>query len=126
MERGRKDFRIYNEVYRAENGSEPPAPLCGGFCFVDESADRAEEMAYQYSVATTHGPEALRIRRGSARRCSGYEFYTNITKYIGRHGKASAAEDFVKLMPYGTPEQVLDKLKVIRQKIGMAAFSRTS
>ncbi len=118
-----EDFRIYNEVYRAENGSEPPAPLCGGFCFVDESADRAEEMAYQY-IGGYYGTVLKHYEFGEAPHdgVSGYEFYTNITKYIGRHGKASAAEDFVKLMPYGTPEQVLEKLEVIRQKIGMAAF----
>ena len=42
------DFQIYHKIFREENGCEAPPPLCGGFYFVDESADRAEEMAHKY------------------------------------------------------------------------------
>lgn len=118
-----EDFRVYSDVYRTENGVEPPAPMCGGFCFVDESADRAEEMAHRY-IGGYYGTVLKHYEFGEAphQGVSGYEFYTNITKYIDRHGKSGAAEDFVKLMPYGTPEQVLAKLETIKDKIGMAGF----
>ena len=118
-----EDFRVYTDVYRTENGAEPPAPLCGGFVFVDESADRAEEMAYRY-IGGYYGTVMKHYEFGEAPHdgVTGYEFYTNITRYIDRHGKAGAAEDFVKLMPFGTPEQVLEKLAVIKDKIGMAGF----
>jgi hypothetical protein len=57
----------------------------------------------------------------------GYEFYTHITKYLERHGKQSAIDDFVNLMPWGTPTQVLEKFDNIREMIGtnavMPAFS---
>ena len=67
-----EDFRVYTDVYRTANGAEAPAPLCGGFCFVDESADRAEEMAHRYiGGVLRHGAEALRVRRGAARRREG-------------------------------------------------------
>ena len=52
----------------------------------------------------------------------GYEFYEGISKYIDRHGARGAAEDFARLMPFGTPDQVLEKIQVIRDKIDMAAF----
>jgi hypothetical protein len=39
--------------------------------------------------------------------------------YIGRHGQDIAARDFARLMPWGTPEQVIDKLATIRKMIGM-------
>ncbi len=118
-----EDFRVYSDVYRTTNGAEPPAPLCGGFCFVDESADRAEEMAHRY-IGGYYGTVLKHYEFGEAPHegVKGYEFYTNITKYVGRHGKQGAADDFVKLMPYGTPEQVLEKLAVIKDKIGMAGF----
>jgi alkanesulfonate monooxygenase SsuD/methylene tetrahydromethanopterin reductase-like flavin-dependent oxidoreductase (luciferase family) len=118
-----EDFRVYTDVYRNENGTEPPPPLCGGFCFVDESADRAEEMAYRY-IGGYYGTVLKHYELADAPHegVKGYEFYTNITKYIDRHGKDGAAEDFVKLMPFGTPAQVLEKLEVIKDKIGMAGF----
>ena len=118
-----EDFRVYTDVYRTENGVEPPAPLCGGFCFVDESADRAEEMAHRY-IGGYYGTVLKHYELADAPHAGvkGYEFYTNITKYIDRHGKDGAAEDFVKLMPFGTPDQVLDKIQVIKDKIGMGGF----
>ncbi len=49
----------------------------------------------------------------------GYEFYSKVGQYIARHGQDRAARDFARLMPWGTPEQVLDKLATIRKMIGM-------
>ena len=49
-----KDFEVYHEVYREVNNAEPPQPFCGGFFFVDENADRAEEMAYKWIGAYYH------------------------------------------------------------------------
>ena len=43
-----QDFAVYTEVYREANGCDPPQPFCGGFFFVDENADRAEELAHKY------------------------------------------------------------------------------
>lgn len=105
------------------NGTEPPAPLSGGFCFVDESADRAEEMAFRY-IGGYYGTVLKHYELAEAPHAGvkGYEFYTNIAKYIERHGRSGAPEDFVKLMPYGTPDQVLEKIEVIKNKIGIGGF----
>jgi hypothetical protein len=54
-------------------------------------------------------------------RSKGYEFYSHVGRYIERHGTDGAARDFAQLMPWGTPEQVLDKLSFIRDKIIMNA-----
>ncbi|MGH7916812.1 MAG: hypothetical protein ACREQE_05030, partial [Candidatus Binataceae bacterium] len=48
-----------------------------------------------------------------------YEFYSNVSKFIARHGMEGAARDFAKLMPIGTPGQVLEKLAFIRDTIDM-------
>jgi hypothetical protein len=52
----------------------------------------------------------------------GYEFYRKVTQYIGRHGLDGAARDFARLMPWGTPKQVLEKLALIREMLGMSAL----
>ena len=107
-------------MYREVNAGEPPAPFCGGFYFVDENADRAEEMAFRwigryYHTAMKHY-EMTAEHFGKAK---GYEFYSHVGQYIERHGKQGAADDFVRLMPWGTPEQVLEKFAFIRRTIGM-------
>jgi alkanesulfonate monooxygenase SsuD/methylene tetrahydromethanopterin reductase-like flavin-dependent oxidoreductase (luciferase family) len=116
-------FDLYKSEYRKHHNTLPPTPTITEFMFCDESADRAEEMAYRY-IGGYYGTVLKHYEFAEAPHAgvTGYEFYTHITKYIERHGKAGAAEDFVKLMPYGTPAQVLEKIEVIKDKIGMAGF----
>ena len=102
------------------NGTEAPPPLCAGFFFVDENADRAEELASKYiggyyDTAMRHY-EMTAEHFGSYR---GYEFYRNVSKYIGRHGREGAIRDFARLMPWGTPAQILEKLGSIRDILNM-------
>jgi alkanesulfonate monooxygenase SsuD/methylene tetrahydromethanopterin reductase-like flavin-dependent oxidoreductase (luciferase family) len=118
-----QDLAVYRQVYREVNGTDAPPPLCVGFCFVDEHADRAEELAYRYIGGYYHTVmkhyEMTAEHFGTHR---GYEFYRKITRYIGRHGMEGAARDFARLMPWGTPAQVLDKLATIREVTGMNAL----
>lgn len=115
----KKDFEIYHNVWREVNGGAPaPKPLSGGFCFVDENKDRAEEMAMKwisdyYHTAMQHY-EMTSQQFGSHK---SYEFYSNVGKYIAKHGLDSAAADFAKLMPWGTPDQVLEKIQFIKDTI---------
>ncbi len=53
----------------------------------------------------------------------GYEFYAGIGKHVARQGMDGAAADYVNLMPWGTPDQVLEKLSSLRDLVGMAAFN---
>ena len=69
-----QDFEVYHKVWREEYGAEakPPQPLCGGFFYVDEDAQRAEENAYKWIGALLphrHAPlrndrQALRLAQG--------------------------------------------------------------
>ncbi|NNL87233.1 MAG: LLM class flavin-dependent oxidoreductase [Myxococcales bacterium] len=116
----KQDFDVYQRVFREENGTDAPPPLCGGFYFVDESADRAEELANRYIGAYYH--TAMKHYEMTAEhfgKAKGYEFYSNVGSYIDKHGTEGAAADFVKLMPFGTPQQVLEKLEYIHNVIGM-------
>jgi len=116
------DLAAYTEVYTAEMGESPPPPFSGGSVFCDESADKAETMARQYIGANyesvmRHYEFAAAPHEG----VKGYEFYTGITKYIDRHGTQGAVDSFVELMPWGTPEQVIEKFLHIRDMIGTNA-----
>lgn len=113
------DLAEYRRVFNEVNGSDGPPPLSGGQTFVDESADRAEEMARKwigenYASVMRHYEFASAPHQG----VKGYEFYTAITKYIDRHGVEGAIDDYVKLMPWGTPDQVIEKFATMRELIG--------
>jgi alkanesulfonate monooxygenase SsuD/methylene tetrahydromethanopterin reductase-like flavin-dependent oxidoreductase (luciferase family) len=118
-----QDLALYRQVYRDVNGGEAPAPLCAGFCLVDEDASRAEDMAYRYIGGYYH--TVMKHYEMTAEHFGthqGYEFYRKVTHYIERHGKEGAARDFARLMPWGTPAQVLEKLAAIREVVGMSAL----
>jgi hypothetical protein len=52
----------------------------------------------------------------------GYEFYGGLNKYIAKRGAEGAALDFANLMPWGTPDEVLEKMAFIRETIGANGF----
>ncbi len=116
----KQDFAVYHGVWEERHGeSAPPLPLCGGFYFVDESADRAEEMAYRYIGRYYHSVmEHYEMTAGHLEHTKGYEFYSKIHEHIGKRTADGAAADFVRLMPWGTPAQVIEKVEHIQRTIG--------
>ncbi len=119
----KKDFEVYNRVWREVNGTPPPKPLSGGFVFVDENKDRAEEQAMKwlagnYKTVIKHY-EMTSEKFGQYR---SYESYRQISKFIAKHGIDGAALDFARLMPWGTPDMVLEKLRFIRDTIDASGF----
>jgi alkanesulfonate monooxygenase SsuD/methylene tetrahydromethanopterin reductase-like flavin-dependent oxidoreductase (luciferase family) len=53
----------------------------------------------------------------------GYEFYAGIAKYIDKRGTDGAVADYVNLMPWGTPDQAIEKLRTLHTELGVAAFN---
>jgi len=115
----KEDFKVYHKVWHEVNGgTPPPKPLSGGFCFVDENKDRAEEMAMKWITAYYH--TAMRhyeMTQQHFGKHKSYEFYSHVGKYIEKHGMDNAAVDFAKLMPWGTPDQVIEKIAFIKDTI---------
>ncbi|MGH7948135.1 MAG: LLM class flavin-dependent oxidoreductase, partial [Candidatus Binataceae bacterium] len=120
----KKDFEVYHQVWREVNGTAPaPKPLSGGFVFVDENKDRAEEQAMKwlsanYRTVIKHY-EMTSDKFGTYK---SYESYGQVRKFIAKHGIDNAALDFAQLMPWGTPDQVLEKLAFIRKTIDANGF----
>lgn len=116
----REDFQVYHRVWdEVHRGTTPPAPMCGGFYFVDDSADRAEEMAHRYIGRYYQSVlEHYEMTAGHLEHTRGYEFYSQIHKHVEHRTREGAAADFVRLMPWGTPQQVIEKLAYIHETIG--------
>jgi len=105
------DFERYHKLWSEFHpNTEPPKPFCSGFTFVDESADRAEELARKYLTANYR--EALDHYEMLGKHfdtTKGYERYADMSKYLNEIGQDKACEDYVQLMAWGTPQQVLEK-----------------
>jgi alkanesulfonate monooxygenase SsuD/methylene tetrahydromethanopterin reductase-like flavin-dependent oxidoreductase (luciferase family) len=120
------ELGAYRDAWRAQHGDEsaPPAPLCAGNIVVDADAARVEELAHRYiggyyeTVISHYG-----FAEGAHEGLRGYEFYADITKYIDRRGASRAVTDYVNLMPWGTPDQVIEKLRSLTDQLGVAAFN---
>ncbi len=120
----RADLDSYTNEWRATWGpsSAPPAPLCGGHVFVDADADRAKETAQRYISGYYHTVmKHYGFNDHAHAGVKGYEFYASVSRYIDKQGPEGAALDFANLMPWGTPDQVLEKLAALRDLIGMSA-----
>jgi alkanesulfonate monooxygenase SsuD/methylene tetrahydromethanopterin reductase-like flavin-dependent oxidoreductase (luciferase family) len=122
----RADLDSYHSAWAIAHGPDvpPPAPLCGGHVFVDADPARAEEMAYRYIGAyyasvIEHYGFGTHAHAG----VKGYEFYASVSRHIDRSGADGAMADYVRLMPWGTPDQVLEKLSTLRDLLGMAALN---
>jgi alkanesulfonate monooxygenase SsuD/methylene tetrahydromethanopterin reductase-like flavin-dependent oxidoreductase (luciferase family) len=120
-----EDLRAYEEAWgQVHEGESAPAPICSGFLYVDEDTARAEELAHQYigdyyrsvlrHYAFDQAPHAG---------VDGYEFYAGIAKHLSKRGLEQSVHDFVDLMPWGTPEQVIEKIAYMREITGMVAFT---
>ena len=118
-----REFAEYGKIFQEINHTPPPPPLVAGWTFVDEDAGRAEEMAHRYigkyyETVMKH----YEFSAGHLKNTKGYEFYDKLTRYIDRHGGDRAAEDFTQLHPWGTPEQVYEKISRIHKRIGHNGF----
>jgi alkanesulfonate monooxygenase SsuD/methylene tetrahydromethanopterin reductase-like flavin-dependent oxidoreductase (luciferase family) len=116
----KKDFEVYHKVWNEVNGEVPaPAPLSGGFVFVDEDKSRAEELGIKYISDYYHtAMKHYEMQSEKFGQHKSYEFYSGVNKYIARHGLDGAARDFAQLMPFGTPKEVIEKIAFIRETIG--------
>lgn len=118
----RADFELYHKCWRESHGPnvQPPKPFCSGFCFVDESADRAEELARKYLAAGYREALAHYDMFGKHFAATkAYDRYANLSNYLNQIGEDKAVEDYVQLMPWGTPQQVLEKFSKMKDLIDM-------
>jgi alkanesulfonate monooxygenase SsuD/methylene tetrahydromethanopterin reductase-like flavin-dependent oxidoreductase (luciferase family) len=114
-----RDFAVYNATFREANGRDAPPPLAAAFICVDEDAQRAAERAHRYIGDYYHSVmKHYELTAGHLANTKGYDFYHRIGQHIERHGVERAAAEFVELMPYGTPQQVLERIRAIHAHTG--------
>jgi alkanesulfonate monooxygenase SsuD/methylene tetrahydromethanopterin reductase-like flavin-dependent oxidoreductase (luciferase family) len=119
-----EETATYRATYREARGEEPPTPIVAGWTFVDENADRAEEEArrwiggYWDSVIYHYEFDKPHLKS-----TPGYEFHGLMyDRLMSPGGQEKMTEFYIGLQPWGTPEQVYDKVVSFCDLIGADAF----
>jgi alkanesulfonate monooxygenase SsuD/methylene tetrahydromethanopterin reductase-like flavin-dependent oxidoreductase (luciferase family) len=113
----RTELEQYRSAYHAATGEQAPAPYCAGWTFVDESADRAEELARRYIAGYWDTVvEHYEFDKDHLKQTPGYEFHGEMYDRLNAAGgREKMADFFVDLQIWGTPEQVFEKILTIRE-----------
>jgi len=118
-----KELDAYRAGYLAANGAEPPPPVCAGWTFVDESAERAREQARRWIGGYFETVlEHYRFHEGHLVGQKGYEYYGKMNEKIDKYGKDTFIDFFVDLQVWGTPEQCVEKIVDVRSRVGCDTF----
>lgn len=112
-------FSSYRKLYHEFQGREAPSPVCVDFLACDESAGRAESLAREhmanYYVTVM---EHYEMAGEHFKNMKGYGDYATNAAMLKDLGMSEAANGFVDINTWGTPQQILDKLDKRRQVLG--------
>jgi len=118
-----KELATYRAAYRETHKAAPPAPIVAGWTFVDENADRAEEMARKYIAGYFRSVlKHYEFASPHMKTTKGYEYYGKITDKIAEIGEEQFVEFFMSLQVFGTPEQCLERILRVRERLSSEAF----
>jgi alkanesulfonate monooxygenase SsuD/methylene tetrahydromethanopterin reductase-like flavin-dependent oxidoreductase (luciferase family) len=119
-----EECSTYRAAYRAAIGEEPPAPICAGWTYVDDNADRAEETARRYLAGYWDSIIAhYEFDKPHLKETPGYEFHSLMYDRLTMPGGMEKMTEFyVGLQPWGTPEQVYEKITTFCDLTGADGF----
>src|SRR5215211_5452278 len=119
-----EETNTYRDAYREAIGEEPPPPIVAGWVFVDENADRAEEQArawlsgYWDSVISHYEFDKPHLKS-----TPGYEFHGQMYDRLHEPGGLEKMTEFyIGLQPFGTPEQVYEKVRSFCDLVGADGY----
>ena len=103
-------------------GVKAPKPVTVVFPFVDEDPNRAEQMAMKY--VGQHYKGVLRNYDFGGKHFANIKGYEHYAKGASDFADVSEEQirDFVKLMPFGTPEQVVQQVREMDAELDLGAL----
>jgi len=120
----REDCERYRAIYREAIGEEAPPPIASGWVFVDEDAGRAEEVGRKWLSGYWRSiVDHYEFDKPHLRDTPGYEFHGLMYDRLTAPGGLQKMTDFYcDLQPWGTPEQVLEKIVSFCDLTGADSF----
>jgi alkanesulfonate monooxygenase SsuD/methylene tetrahydromethanopterin reductase-like flavin-dependent oxidoreductase (luciferase family) len=112
-------LREFRASYRRHHGVEAPPPLCGDLFFCHADPARAEALAMEYMpnyflTIVRH----YEILSEHFQHTKGYEYYKSAGELFRQVGLENAARGYCAVQTWGTPEQILAKLRRRRELLG--------
>ena len=112
-------FGTYRSLFEKHHNRQAPSPVCVDFLSCDESAEKAEAdareyMANYYITVMEH----YEMTSDHFRRMKGYGDYADNAELLREAGMDEAANGFVDINTWGTPQQILEKMEQRRRDIG--------
>jgi alkanesulfonate monooxygenase SsuD/methylene tetrahydromethanopterin reductase-like flavin-dependent oxidoreductase (luciferase family) len=118
-----KELTEYNKLYREINGTDAPQPISAGWIFVDQSAERARDMAMKYIGGYYRTVlDHYQFAGAHMKNQRGYEYYAKMNEKLAVYGDQKAIEFFADLQVYGTPDQVHEKIMTIHKQTNNSGF----
>jgi len=112
-------FQTYRDLFQQHHNRLAPPPVCVDFLACDESGEKAEalareHMANYYVTVMDHYDMA----GDHFRNMKGYGDYADNAVILAETGLADAANNFVDINTWGTPQQILEKLEARGKFLG--------
>lgn len=109
----------YREAWSAKRAAPPPPPLTGDLMFCDDDPARAEALAFEhmsnYFLSIVHHYELL---SDHFRALPGYQLYADASEAFRAVGVETAVRTYCGVQTFGTPAQILEKLRWRRELLG--------
>lgn len=109
----------YQEEFRRTQGRDAPPPTLTEFVVCTEDAEEAEQLATEYIsryfVSVMKHYEFAGVHFGDTK---GYQSYDAVAALIREAGQEAAAQGYVQAQTWGTPDQIIEKIRARREVIG--------
>jgi alkanesulfonate monooxygenase SsuD/methylene tetrahydromethanopterin reductase-like flavin-dependent oxidoreductase (luciferase family) len=118
-EETREQIEMFRTCWDKHHKSPAPAPTFAEFLVCAETASEASDLAHEhvanyYRSVVTHY-EFTKVENFQKK---GYDSYAQNAAALGAYGVDNAAKGFVELNAYGTPDEIVEKLRARRELIG--------
>jgi len=118
-----EDLAAYRQRFKAANGRNAPKPIIVCFIAANEDPSKAQEMRDKYLVEYARSTSAF-YQFGNKEFASieGYEYYGALARSVEKHGIEKFNEFLADLQIWGRPDEVVEKLKVMRERFNVGKF----
>jgi alkanesulfonate monooxygenase SsuD/methylene tetrahydromethanopterin reductase-like flavin-dependent oxidoreductase (luciferase family) len=109
----------YQASFRKHHGREAPPPMTGDLMYCHEDPAHAQAIAEEYMANYFLSiVEHYEIMSEHFKDAKGYDYYASASEMFRAVGLELAVKTYVSIQNFGTPEQILDKLRARRALLG--------
>jgi len=119
----KSDVEAYRNRFREINGEEAPRPIMNVFVAVNEDPVEAQRMRETYLESYARSTVMhYEFDNADFAKIEGYEYYSALAKNIAKHGLKKFNSFLADLQVWGTPQQVIEKLKANTDFLGLGGM----